>query len=323
MSKIALLGAAGAIGQTVAAQFRAQQQPYRVVGRNANELQRIFGTDPLAEIITWNLDDPDSVRAAVRGVDALIYLVGVPYDRFDLHPELMRKTLAGAVAESIDRLLLIGTVYPYGKPVTSPVSEDHPRNPDTFKGKMRKQQEDLLLEADAAGRIRGTVLRLPDFYGPGVERSFLDSLFKAAAQGGTANLISPLDTPHEFVYVPDVGPVVAALIEKPETYGRWWNLAGAGNITQREIVNQVFAAAGRKPKLRTVGKLGLRVIGLFNPFMREFVEMNYLFTTPVLLDDTALQRLLGRIEKTPYQEGLRRSLAYYQSQSKTMAQAAG
>ena len=59
---------------------------------------------------------------------------------------------------------------------------------------MRKEQEDLLLEADAAGKIRGAVLRLPDFYGPGVDKSFLHSIFVAAAKGGRAQVIAPLDT---------------------------------------------------------------------------------------------------------------------------------
>ncbi|MFX7052372.1 NAD-dependent epimerase/dehydratase family protein, partial [Acinetobacter baumannii] len=88
----------------------------------------------------------------------------------------------------------------------------HPRNPHTFKGRMRKAQEDLLMQADSTGRIRAAVLRLPDFYGPGVEASFLHGAIKAAAQGGTADMIGPLDRPHEFVFVPDVGPVVARLI---------------------------------------------------------------------------------------------------------------
>jgi hypothetical protein len=41
------------------------------------------------------------------------------------------------------------------------VREDHPREPHTFKGRMRKAQEDLLLAAHAEGRIQATVLRLP------------------------------------------------------------------------------------------------------------------------------------------------------------------
>ncbi len=305
MAKVALFGAAGATGQTIAGALSSNHQAYRVVGRSQAPLKQAFGSDPLAEIITWNPDDPASVRAAAQGIDSIVYLVGVAYDHFELHPQLMRKTLDGAIAAGVQRILLIGTVYPYGLPQTNPVREDHPRNPHTFKGRMRKEQEDLLLEADASGKIRTAELRLPDFYGPGVDKSFLHSIFVAAANGGRAQVIGPLDTPHEYVYVPDVGPVVARLIDNPAAYGRFWHLAGAGTITAREVVSRAFAVAGHNPKMIVAGKTTLRVMGLFNPLMREMVEMNYLQTTPLVLDDTALHGLLGEIKETSYDEGIR------------------
>jgi nucleoside-diphosphate-sugar epimerase len=263
---------------------------------------------PGVERATWNPEDPASVRAAVRGLDTLIYLVGVPYHQFAQHPVVMRQTLAGAVAEGVQRMALVGTVYPYGLPRTERVAEDHPREPHTFKGRMRKAQEDLLLEADAAGKIRGTILRLPDFYGPGIEKSFLHDVFVAALAGRTANMIGPIDTPHEFIYVPDVGSVLLDLADRPEAYGRWWHLGGPGTLTQREFATKVFAAVGRPTKVRVAGKTTLRLMGLFNPLMRELVEMNYLQTDPVVLDDSALQRLLGPVKKTSYDEGIRKTL---------------
>ena len=305
MGKVALFGAAGAIGKSLAAALHDNHREYRVVGRSREALQRTFGSDPLAEIVTWNPDDAASVRAAAQDIDTIVYLVGVAYDHFELHPQLMRKMLDGAIAAGVPRMLLIGTVYPYGLPQTNPVREDHVRNPHTFKGRMRKEQEDLLLAADAAGQIRGAVLRLPDFYGPGVDKSFLHMIFVAAAKGTRAQVIGPLDTPHEYVYVPDVGPVVTRLIENPAAYGRWWHLAGAGTITAREVVQRAFAQTGHKPKMIVAGKTTLRLMGLFNPLMREMVEMNYLQTNPVVLDDSALRGLLGEIKKTPYDEGIR------------------
>lgn len=310
MPKIALWGAAGAIGRSIADALRARGEEYRVVGRDAARLKQTFGGDPKAEIVTWNPDDAASVREAARGVDTLIYLVGVPYDHFELHPQVMKKTLDGAIAEGVKRVVLVGTVYPYGSPVTAKVTEEHPRNPVTFKGKMRKEQEDILFAAHEAGKIQATELRLPDFYGPGVESSFLHEAFKAAALGGTANMVGPIDTSHEYVFVPDVGPVVLALADKAEAYGRWWNFAGAGATTQRQMAEIAFAVTGRKPKLRVAGKTMLRIIGLFNPFMRELVEMHYLQTTPVLMDDTALATLLGGLKKTPYSDGVRQSVDY-------------
>ena len=308
MPDIALFGASGAIGQSIVTAFRQQSRNYRVVGRSRSSLETSFGHDPLAELVTWNPDDPGSVRQAVEGVRTIIYLVGVPYNHFQLHPQLMRQTLEGATAAGVENFLLIGTVYPYGLPHTTPVKEDHPREPHTFKGRMRKEQEDLLLGAEAQGRIRASILRLPDFYGPGVEKSFLDSLFKAAATGGRAQMIGPIDTPHEFVFVPDVGPVVAALISEPRAWGKTWHLAGPGTITQREAIEKVFAMSGHGPRYMVAGKTMLRILGLFNSMLRELVEIHYLLTNPIIMDDSALRSLLPTLRKTPYADGFRQAL---------------
>lgn len=281
MASTALWGARGAIGSSVAAALRAKGRPYRVVGRSREALQRSFASDPLAEIVTWDPEDSGSVRAAAQGIDTIVYLVGVDYRQFASHPILMRATLEAAIAAGVSRMLLIGTVYPYGRARTNLVREEHPRAPHTYKGRMRKEQEDLVLEADRAGRIRGAVLRLPDFYGPGVEKSLLGELFTSGVTGKAANLIGPVDKPHEFVFVPDVGPVVVKLVDEPRAYGRVWHLAGAGITTQQAMVDRVQRELGRPVKTRIAGKALLRLIGLFNPLMREFVEMHYLITEPV------------------------------------------
>ena len=309
MGKIALFGASGSLGRSIVHALSAAGKSYHVVGRSEGPLRNAFGSDPLAEIVTWNPDDPASVRQAAKDVDTLIYMVGVPYWQFELHPQLMRKTLDGAMSAGVRQLLLIGTVYPFGKPRSERIGEDHPREPHTFKGQMRKQQEDLVLEAHASGKIAASVLRLPDFYGPQVDKSFLWSAFQAAKNGGRAQLVGPIDTPHEFVYVPDVGPVVQRLLEEPRTWGTTWNFGGAGVTSTRAMVDEIFKQAGRKARYFIAGKTTLRLIGLFQPLMRELVEMHYLQTDPVILDDSRLCALLGDLPKTPYPEGIRQTLA--------------
>ncbi|WP_144153877.1 NAD-dependent epimerase/dehydratase family protein [Paraburkholderia sp. BCC1885] len=317
--KVGLFGAAGAIGKSIAGALSAAGRDYRVVGRSRESLAAAFGQDPHAEIVTWNPDEPASIAAAAANLQTVIYLVGVPYHQFELHPQLMEKTLAGLTAAGVERLILIGTVYPYGRARSLPVTEDHPREPHTFKGQMRLAQEKLVLEAHGRNGLSTLVLRLPDFYGPGVERSMLAGVFDGAARGTRAQMVGPIDVPHEFVFVPDVGPVVETLTRTPEAYGRWLHLAGPGTITQREVAAKAYALAGRAPRLMVAGKPMLRVLGLFNPIMRELVEMNYLMSDPVVLDDSALQGLIGPISKTPYDEGIRLTLATAQAALKVTA----
>jgi nucleoside-diphosphate-sugar epimerase len=317
--KVGLFGAAGAIGQSIACALGAAGRAYRVIGRSRDSLEAAFGQDPHAEIATWNPDEPASIAAAAQGVQTVVYLVGVPYDQFEMHPALMEKTLVGLKAAGVERLILIGTVYPYGRALSQPVTENHPRQPHTFKGQMRLAQENLVLEAHGRHGLSTLVLRLPDFYGPRVERSFLNGVFESAARGTRAQMIGPIDVPHEFVFVPDVGPVVETLTRTPEAYGRWLHLAGAGTITQREVAAKAYALAGREPRLMVVGKPMLRVLGLFNPILREMVEMNYLMSEPFVLDDSALQGLIGPIKKTSYDEGIRLAFAAAQDTLKVAA----
>src|SRR6201996_6122136 len=206
--KVGLFGAAGAAGQVIAAALSAAGRDYRVVGRARAPLEAAFGHDPHAEIVTWNPDDPASISAAAEGLQTVIYLVGVPYDQFAAHPPLMERTLSGVTAAGVERFILIGTVYPYGRARGNPVGEDHPREPHTFKGRMRLAQEDLVLAAHGRQGLSTLVLRLPPFYGAGIERSLLNGVFDAAVSGKRAQMIGPVDVPHEFIYLPDIGPVV-------------------------------------------------------------------------------------------------------------------
>jgi hypothetical protein len=45
------------------------------------------------------------------------------------------------------------------------------------------------------------------------------------------------------------------------------------------------------------------------------VEMNYLWTTPVKLDDTRLRRLLPNLRKTPYAEGIHATIEAMRSRA--------
>ena len=170
--RIGLIGPAGAMGQSVADALVARGQSFRVIGRSAGALEASFKGRPGVECVSWNPEDPSSVRAAVCELYTLIYLVGVPYHQFEQHPVVMRQTLAGAIAEGVQRLALVGTVYPYGLPRTERVTEDHPREPHTFKGRVRpRSRRTCSSRRTPRGRDRGTILLLPDFYGPGIEKS--------------------------------------------------------------------------------------------------------------------------------------------------------
>jgi nucleoside-diphosphate-sugar epimerase len=305
---IAIIGAAGAIGRSVADAYHAAGAAVRLVGRSKEPLDAMAA--PGDSIVLADVATAKGCMDALMGVEQAVYTLGVPYTKtaFAAYPQMMRYFIEAAKACGVKRVLLITNVYAYGAPVTTLVREDHPRNPCSVKGLHRKEQEDILLAANGKG-LEVVSLRLPDFYGPNVPGSLMGGVVIAARSGKTADLLGPADRPHEFVFTPDVGPVVKALLEHPRAAGEAYNFAGAGVITMQDLAGLIYAAAGQAPKLRVMAPWMQSAVGLFMPVLRELGEMRYLFTTPVLLDDSKLHALLPGVKKTPYAEGAKRIMA--------------
>jgi nucleoside-diphosphate-sugar epimerase len=274
----------------------------RVVARDEARLREIGeGVEPFAA----DLADPKQALAAVTGMDAVLFSLGLPYPDFARYPVLTRNAVEAAGAAAVRYFLLIGTIYPYGRARTVRVAEDHPREPHTRKGRARNEQLEIVLHANGAS-LHTAALLLPDFYGPNLQNSYLTAVFEGAVSGKAAPVVGPIDRPHEFVFVPDVGPVIADLFEHPSAFdGSAYHLGGAGTIVPRQMFERAYEIGGHKPRLTVAGATLQRILGLANPLMREMVEMNYLWTDPVVLDDSKLERIIGPLRKTSYEDGIR------------------
>jgi nucleoside-diphosphate-sugar epimerase len=312
MPNLAILGAAGAVGRNLAIELARRGTPFVAVGRSREKLETAFRDNPLASIASSDLANAERSALTLRGVETAIYAVGVPYSEFERHPILMQATVDACRRAGVRKLMVVSSVYSYGAPRTTRVSEDHAREPVARKGKMRKQQEDIALSAEG---LRAMVLRLPDFYGPFADLSMTTPIINAALRNMAAPWIGPVDAPHEFIYLPDAAVVIADLCGRDDLFGRAWNLGGAGTITPREFVERVYAELGVKPRIRNGKKLFLLVAGAFSSLMRELYEMYYLQETPVILDDSALQKHLA-ITKTPYAEGVPATIRWIRGEAR-------
>lgn len=304
----AIIGASGAVGRALVDEWQRRSIRPVVLARDAARLEALFSGR--AEIRAADLARPEEAARALEGVREAVYCVGLPYPRFAEHPVLMRKALEAARRAGVRRMIVVTSVYSYGHPRAARVSEDHPREPETRKGRFRKEQEDAAMEAHSPGVFETLVLHLPDFYGPHASNSLAFMMLESLTQGRAARWLGDPDAPHEFVFVPDAARVIAQLLARPACFGRRWNLAGAGAISGREFAALAARELGVPARILPTGRLMLRLGGLFSPLLRELVELQYLGETPVLLDDRALAAELGGIPKTPYSEGVREMIAW-------------
>jgi nucleoside-diphosphate-sugar epimerase len=313
IGKVAILGANGAIGRTLGPLLSAQGTPYRVVGRSLLALQIRFNEDPLCEHLQWDPEDTASFAEACAGVETVVYLVGPAVWKYKDTVPLMKKTLAAARAGGVRRLLVMSSNWSYGPFTDEPVTEAGAREPQTEKGRIRKEQEDLVLAAHVPGSFTTAVLRVAELYGPKVEASALWSAFQAAKRGTEAQVLGPIDEPHEFAYVPDVAATVATMLETEAIWngetGQAWNLGGVAVTTIHRMISLIFATERKPEKFKVPGRWMLKVVRAMNPYIREIEEMSYLQEQTLLLNDTKLRTALGTLTKTSYPEAVRQTLA--------------
>lgn len=317
--KIAILGAAGAIGKSTLPELLARGHTVRLVGRDQARLDAMAAGRPAVETVAADLEDPAAARRAVAGVDAVLFAVGLPYHEFARYPRLTQTVVDAAAAEGVDRFLQISTLYPYGRAQTPTVDETHARLPHTRKGAARLAQAEIVRNAHDPLGMRTLELVLPDFYGATAEYSYSKEIFEALRAGRTANVIGPVDVPHEYVYVPDAAVAVAELFGRPDLFGERYHFGGTGTITTRQFITIAERLGAKRIKTLVANKTLLRLLGLFNPLMAELVEMHYLFTEPVILNDRKLRTAIPHLPRTSYEDGIAQTLALMRAQPKEPA----
>lgn len=222
----------------------------------------------------------------------------------------LQRNIVKACKATGARLVVGENMYMYGQ-VDRPLTEDMPYRAETSKGRLRAQMAEELLNAHASGDIQVTIARGSDFYGPYVLGSSMgDRVFAPILQGKAASITGDPDLPHTHTYIKDFGRAMALLADKPEAYGQAWHVPNPPTITQRELVEIAFSLVGRAPEIKSMGRLMMRIGGLFIPQAREMVEMMYEFENAFIVDSAKFERHFT-LQPTPYRQAIYETLLWY------------
>lgn len=307
MEKAIVVGATGGTGAAVAEELVKRGIRTIAFGRSWKKLERLQESLGKPECLTIAVGDafrPDTILSASQGAEILFHCANVPYH--EMASKLI--PLDESVMEAADRLSLkvvaIDGIYPYGRRQTARATEEHPKRPHTKKGKVRLAYEQMLFDGRWS-RAKVMIVRLPDYYGPTAnEASYLGSTLEAIAAGKTAYFIGNMHVPREFVYLPDAAFMISELAGRDDAYGQNWHIPGAGLISGKEIVRIARQASGIVKPVIPFGKVGLSLLGMGVPVMKEVVEMLYLTEEPFVLSGDKYERLIGPVRATAFEEGI-------------------
>ncbi|MFC5449359.1 SDR family NAD(P)-dependent oxidoreductase [Paenibacillus aestuarii] len=302
LEKAIVIGATGGTGAAITAELVKRGIRTIAFGRSQQKLAQLavrLGSPKHLTLAVGDAMRPEEIAAGAGDADVLFHCANVPYH------EMVSKLipLGESVMEAAERLALkvvaIDGIYPYGRRRMDLVTEDHPKQPHTIKGKVRLEYERMLFSKRWT-QAQTMIVRLPDYYGPTAnEASYLGSTLEAIAAGKMAFFIGNMHVPREYVYLPDAAAMVVELANHDSAFGQNWNIPGAGLISGREIVRLAQKASGYVKPVIPLKKLALSLIGMSEPVMKEIVEMLYLTEQPLTLSGVKYERFIGPIIATP------------------------
>jgi nucleoside-diphosphate-sugar epimerase len=226
----------------------------------------------------------------------------------------LQKSIIDGLTGSDAKLVITENLYMYGETNNKPLTEDTPYNAHTRKGKVRAELSEAALAAHRAGKLRVTIGRGADYFGPwGTDSSMGSVVFQRLLAGKAAQVGGSAVMPHTHTYIPDFGKALVILGERTAADGLTWHVPNdMPRVTQGEMIQMIAEVAGVKPKTQVAGKLIMSILGLFTPELKEVVEMLYEFEKPFVVDSSKFERTFG-MQATPMREAILETIKWYQS----------
>lgn len=299
--RIAVVGATGPTGSALASELLKRGRPVRVIARRADILEAFF-PEPEIEKQPGDALEFASLAAALQGCDVVVDCIGLPGERMADHPATARN-IARFVKGSGARCMQVSSYWSFMPIRQLPVSERHPRAGGPPWARFRRETEDILRDAG------GAIVHLPDFFGPRVHTSTLQLGVIDAVNGKPMNWIGPADVERDYVYVPDAMRVVAELLTREGAYGDDWVVPGSGPVSALRLAGILAKLLNREVRVRAAPPWLLRILSMFKKDLRGFMQVVPEYVKPISFDGAKLERLIGHMARTTYEDALRATIA--------------
>ncbi|HEX6335298.1 MAG TPA: NAD-dependent epimerase/dehydratase family protein [Flavisolibacter sp.] len=298
-----ILGAGGGIGRLLAKDLRNYTSQVRLVSRKP---RKISEDD---EVIAADLNNREQVSEAVRGSEVVYLLAGLLYKTKvweEQWPRIMENAIAACETHRA-KLVFFDNVYLYDPAQLDNMTEETRIQPSSNKGRVREKIAGMLMDAVRNGRIEAMIVRAADFYGPALQNSMLiETTYKNFKKGKKAYWLGNPSKVHSFTYVPDASRATALLGNTADAFNQVWHLpTDPARITGVQMMQLFADAAGVKLRYSKFSSGIIRLLGLFNPLMKELYEMMYQFEKDYYFNSGKFFRRFPDFAFTSYERGVR------------------
>jgi nucleoside-diphosphate-sugar epimerase len=297
----------GPLGLAVARQLVAAGKQVRLVNRSGNA-----PVPQGADMVAADATDLAASRTVCEGAAVVYHCATGAYGRWaQFLPPLMNGIMEGASAAGA-KLVYGDNLYAYGL-VDGPITEDLPYRPIGPNTRARADVATTLMSAHGAGKVRATIGRASDFYGPHARQSTAgDSIFARGLAGKGAQVLGDVDTLHTYTFIDDFASGLVTLAQHDEALGEAWHVPSAETVTTRRFIEMVFAKLQRPATLQPAPKLAITLLALVVPAMAAVKETGYQREHPWVVDHSKFARAFGS-RPTPHEQAISITLDWFRS----------
>ncbi|GGH73122.1 nucleoside-diphosphate-sugar epimerase [Pullulanibacillus pueri] len=305
MKTAIVLGATGGTGQVIVSELLTRGINVTAFGRSERKLGALLKQhdfNPLLSYVVGDIFDPGTIVEAAKNAEVIFQCANVSYQEMASKLLLLGESVMMAADRLGKKIVIVDGIYVYGHQVAKG-DESHPKQPHTKKGKLRLEFENLIFN-NKWMKANPLIVRLPDYYGATSQNAYLQPTLEGIAANKKSVFIGNLKTPREYVYLPDAAQMIVNIAERDDAYGENWNIPGAGLISGKDIIQLAREITGYRKSVIPLNKTAIRLMGMFDPFMREVVEIMYLTKEGFVLSGEKYEKSIGTIPITPFKKGL-------------------
>ena len=307
----------GPVGQAVTRTLLAENRRVRLYSKSGVAPKAFLSSLDASQrnlLATGGLDlfDRERLLGEVRGAKRLYHCVNTPYQEWESSLERIQDGLVAVAIKEKAVLVVADNLYGFARGLPK-IDVDSPIDPPSRKGRLRVRLHEGLLEASARDGLRFTTVRASDYYGPGVtwqgvfgSRLFLDPL----SRGRRPSLVGNPDMPHSYSHVGDFGRALVRAAFDDRARGRAWILPNDKTRTTREVATLFARKAGKEPRFMRIPRAGLAFVGVFDPLIRELLEVLYQKEEAYVVDGRHFAETFS-FSPTPLEAGIEETLAWH------------
>jgi uncharacterized protein YbjT (DUF2867 family) len=223
------------------------------------------------------------------------------YSEWKRETPKITNTLINALHGKGKRLIVAGNIYIYGSSSGTPWDANSPQLATNPLGKLRIQMEHALKNAD----FPCTIIRCGEFLDTENSGNWFDKIMISKLDKGVFHYPGPEMVTHSWAYLPDVGNIVAHLVEENEKMPKFLDIPFSGyTLTAQDWCRSVSMYLQRPVRYKKMSWTPIYLLSPFWPMARGLIEMGYLWSLPHSLDGTDLRQRLPDFKPTPLMDAL-------------------